>query len=120
MQKIKTFIFRWSIHIPKYYEQLLINLFKDIISSLYLIAFFILMSNKTEVLYDVIFKSIYNILNQKDIYNLDFDTISTDTEIALINGLNYNFKNFCRFHLNKYIINVIFLYFLFKSYIKIK
>lgn len=110
MSKIKTFIFRWSIHIPKYYEQLLINLFKDIISSLYLPAFFILMSNKTEVLYDVIFKSIYNILNQNDIYNLDFDTISTDTEIALINGLNYK----------KYIINVIFLYFLFKSYIKIK
>ena len=54
------------------------------------------MRNKTEVLYDVIFKSIYNILNQNDIYELEFNTITTNTEIALINDLNYIFKNFTR------------------------
>ena len=66
------------------------------------------MRNKTEVLYDVIFKSIYNILNQNDIYELEFNTITTNTEIALINDLNYIFKNFtrigCWFHLNQDII----------------
>ena len=39
---------------------------------------------------------------------IEFNTITTDTEIALINGVNYNFKNFkrigCCFHLNQDII----------------
>ena len=45
-------------HNPKNYEQLMIILFKDIISFKMLPAFFILMSHKNEILYDVIFKGI--------------------------------------------------------------
>ena len=48
------------------------------------------MSSKTEVHYDVIFKSVYNILTQNDIYELGFDTITTYIELAIINGLSNN------------------------------
>ena len=47
-----------TFHNPKNYEQLMIILFKDIISFKMLPAFFILMSHKNEILYDLIFKSI--------------------------------------------------------------
>ena len=51
------------------------------------------MSNKSEIIYDMIFKSIKNILSQNNIYELKFDTITTDTELALINPININFPN---------------------------
>ena len=43
------------------------------------------MSNKTEILYDLIFKSVIRILSQNNIYQLQIKTITTDTELALIN-----------------------------------
>ena len=47
-----------TFHNPINYEQLLVVLFKEIIISQMLPGFFILMSHKNEILYDIIFKSI--------------------------------------------------------------
>ena len=61
------------------------------------------MSNKTENLYDLIFKSIIQIFTQNNLYDLDIQSFITDTEIALINAVNNNIKNAKRisFILNK-------------------
>ena len=82
-----------TFHHPIEYSQLLIIIFKDIVTSENYPGFFVLMSNKTEIIYDMIFKSIKNILSQNNIYELNIDTITTDTELALINSINNNFPN---------------------------
>ena len=68
-------------------------------------AFYVLMSNKTENLYDLIFKSIIQIFTQNNLYDLDIQSFTTDTEIALINSVNNNFKKAKRigfwFHLKQ-------------------
>ena len=66
------------------------------------------MSNKTEILYDLIFKSLKRIISQQNIYDLTFKTITTDTEIALINAVERNFDKIKRkgywFHLSQDLI----------------
>ena len=63
------------------------------------------MSNKIEIIYDMVFKSIIRILTQNNIYSLDIKTITTDTEIALINSIKTNFPKSqrigCWFHLKQ-------------------
>ena len=94
-----------TFHHPQGYSQLLIIIFKDIISKEYYPGFFILMTNKTEILYDLIFKSVIRIITQQKAYTLNLLTITTDTEIALINAIHNNFPNInrigCWFHLNQ-------------------
>ena len=67
------------------------------------------MSNKTEILYDLIFKSIIRILTQNNLYHIKFETITKDTEIALINAIKINFENStrlaCWFHLKQNLLN---------------
>ena len=94
-----------TFHHPQKYSQLLIIIFKDIISSEYIPGFFILMTNKTEILYDLIFKSIKRIITQEGAYMLKYDTITTDSEAALINSIHIKFPKVrrigCLFHLNQ-------------------
>ena len=97
-----------TFHHPSGFSQLLIIIFKDIVTSDYLPGFYILMSNKTEILYDLIFKSVIRILTQNNIYQLQIKTITTDTELALINAVKNNFANSqrigCWFHLKQDLI----------------
>ena len=94
-----------TFHHPINYSELLIILFKDRIISQYIPCFYILMSNKTEILYDLVFKSVLRIMTQNKLYHIDFKTITTDTEIPLINAINHNFDNSkrigCWFHLKQ-------------------
>ena len=94
-----------AFHHPIGYSQMLIIILKDIVTSDYLPCFYVLMSNKTEILYDIVFKSVKRILTQNNIFNLEIQTIITDTENALINAINNNFKNIqrlgCWFHLKQ-------------------
>ena len=57
---------------------------------------------------DIVFRSIYRILSQNNIYCLNIKTITTDTELALINAINSNFKESqrigCWFHLKQDLI----------------
>ena len=103
-----------TFHHPKGYHQLLIILFKDIVITQYLPAFYVLMSNKTENLYNLIFKSIIRILTQNNLYDLDIQSITTDTETALINAVNNNFKKAkrigCWFYLKQDLVHQAKLY----------
>ena len=53
----------------------------------------------------MVFKSIKNILAHNNIYELKIETITTDTEIALINAIHTNFPKCqrigCWFHLKQ-------------------
>ena len=71
-----------TFHHPIGYSRLLIVLFKDIVSFEYLPGYYILMSNKTEILYDLVFKSFKMIINKNKLYQLDIETITTNIEIA--------------------------------------
>ena len=66
------------------------------------------MTNKTEILYDLIFKSVIRIITQQNSYPLNILTITTDTELALINAVHNNFPTSnrigCWFHLNQDLI----------------
>ena len=66
------------------------------------------MSNKTEELYDLIFKGIKRILTQQNIIQLNYSTITTYSEIVLINSVKNNFEKTqrigCWFHLNQDLI----------------
>ena len=66
------------------------------------------MSNKTEILYDLIFKAVIRLITQQNIFKLEFQTITTDTENALINAVTNNFPEVhrlgCWFHLNQNLI----------------
>ena len=59
-------------------------------------------------MYVLIFKSISRIITQQEIYKLDFISITTDTELALINAININFPETkrlgCWFHLSQDLI----------------
>ena len=87
---------------------MLIIIFKDIITSEYYPGFYILMSNKTEILYDLVFKAVIRLITQQNIFKLEFQTITTDTENALINAVTNNFPEVhrlgCWFHLNQDLI----------------
>ena len=67
------------------------------------------MSNKSEILYDLVFKSILRLLTQNNLYKISYQTITTDIEIALINAINRNFTNSkrlgCWFHLKQNLLN---------------
>ena len=94
-----------TFHHPIGYGQLLIIIFKDIITSDYLPCFYILMSNKTEIMYNMVFLSIKKIITQNNLYKLNIITITTDQEAALINAIINTFENIqrisCWFHLKQ-------------------
>ena len=52
------------------------------------------MSQKNQQLYNLALQSVKTILTQYDIYTLKIETISTDTEGALIKALNNNFSGY--------------------------
>jgi len=66
------------------------------------------MSNRYEELYNIVLQSIKTILTQYDIINLNIETITSDSEKALVNSLNNNFDDFqrvsCWFHMKQNII----------------
>ena len=66
------------------------------------------MSNKTEILYYLVFKAVIRLIMQQNIFKLEFQTISTNIEIALINAAINNFPEVhchgCWFDLNKDLI----------------
>lgn len=103
LRQSEHFMIDSTFHHPESYAQLMIILFKDIITSEMQPGFFILMNNKTEIMYDLIFKSIIPIITQYNNYNMKLKSITSDIEIALINVININFQKIirinCFFHL---------------------
>ena len=95
-----------TFHHPKDFCELMLII--DIIIHEYIPGFYILLSNKSKMLYDLAFKSVKRILTQNGLYQLNIKTITTDTEPALINAINENFNDAqrigCWFHLKQDLI----------------
>lgn len=70
--------------------------FKNVVINKFIPIFYVLISDRSEQLYDSIFKSIINILTQNNNYNINIITITSDAEPCLINSLNNCFNNLQR------------------------
>ena len=86
MRKSKNFFVDGTFHHPEF-KQMLIIMYKDIITDLKIPGLYIIMNSKKEELYDFILSSIFNLLTKYNSINLDLETIVTDQEKALINSL---------------------------------
>ena len=97
-----------TFHHPKDFSELMIIIFKDIIIHEYIPCFYILLSNKSEMLYDLAFKSVKRIITQNGLHQINIQTITTDSEASLINAINANFNETqrigCWFHLKQDLI----------------
>jgi len=74
-----------TFHHPPGYTQMLIFMYKDIITELKVSGIYILLNSKKEYIYDLIFQSLLKIIFKNKMENIKFETIVTDQEIALIN-----------------------------------
>ena len=79
-----------TFHYPKDFKQFLIIMYYDNVLERYIPAFYIIMNNKNECSYDLIFDNVTRLINMgfRDIKY--FKTITTDNDTALINFV----KNF--------------------------
>ena len=93
-------------------------MYKDIITELKIPALYILLNSKNEQMYDLVFESIINIIIKKNIDELNYETIVTDQEIALINVIKKYFPNShriaCLFHYKQDILRNLKTYGLYK------
>ena len=74
-----------TFHIPKDFSQLLIFMYKDLLTELKIPRLFILMNGKFKIYYDIIFSSIISILTLENKYVSNIETIVADEERELIN-----------------------------------
>ena len=94
-------------------------MYKDIISSEKYPAFYIIMNKKNYQAHDLIFKFILKLLTRYNTEKLNFYSITSDDEPALLKAIKHNFKtvnNFlCLYHLKKNMIDQIKFLGLFKK-----
>jgi len=108
-----------TFHHPKEFKQLLIIMYKDIITDLKIPGMFILLNGKSQFLYDYIFNSVINIITNNRKIDLNILSIVSDSEKALINSIKKFFPNSlrisCYFHYKQDLIRNIKLYGLYKK-----
>ena len=90
MRKANHYYIDCTFHHPKEYKQLLIVMYKDIITDLKIPGIYILLNNKTQRMYSLAFESLIHILTENKTYDLDIKSIITDSETAFLKQL----KNF--------------------------
>ena len=67
-------------------------MYRDIISSQNIPGIYIVINGKFEEFYDILFDSLIRIITQNYKYDLNFETIVTDTGLALINVIKNIFQ----------------------------
>ena len=106
-------------HPPPEFSQMLIIMYKDIISNLKIPGFYCLLNSKKELLYNYVLESIINILNPHKKFKLEIETIVTDQEQGLVNAVEANFPNAhrisCLFHYKQDLLRAIKSYGLYKK-----
>ena len=119
----KNFFIDCTFHTPPEFKQLMILMYKDILTSLNIPAIYILINGKYEIFYNHVLESVINIITQNREYELVVETIVTDSEKALINAVKKYFPNVrriaCFFHYKQNIIKNIRNYGLYKKEHKI-
>ena len=108
-----------TFHHPKEFKQLLIIMYKDIITELKIPAFYILINGKLKSFYDTVFRSIINIVTDNGKINLNIKSIVTDSEKALMKTIEKTFPKAqriaCYFHYVQDIVRNLKSYGLFKN-----
>ena len=103
--KSKVWFIDGTFHHPPDFDQLLLLMYKDYITSEKIVGMYILMNRRTENIHGEVFNSIKNIKNQNNKININMEYVVTDNEIALINSLNKIFDKCkrisCYYHSKK-------------------
>ena len=119
----KNFFIDCTFHTPPEFKQLMILMYKDILTSLNIPAIYILINGKYEIFYNHVLESVINLITQNREYELEVETVVTDSEKALINAVKKYFPNVrriaCYFHYKHNIIKNIRNYGLYKKEHKI-
>ena len=102
MRKANHYYIYCTFHHSKDYKELLIVMYKDIITNLKIPGIYILLNNKSQRMFNLTFKSLINILTENKTYELDIKSIITDSETALFKTVEKFFPNTlrisCYFH----------------------
>ena len=85
--RTKHIYFDGTFIVPKEFTQLLIVLYIYPIKNIKIPGMYILVNNKREDSYDIIFNIIYNILTNNKKINLNLVSITLDFETSLINSI---------------------------------
>ena len=72
MRKSKNYFIDTTFHHPPDFKQMLIFMYKDIITELKIPGIYIIKNSKNEQLYDIIFLCIYNLLTLNNSIDLKF------------------------------------------------
>ena len=111
-----------TFHHPPEFYQLMIIMYKDIITGLKIPGIYVLMNSKKEILYQYVFESILRLISDDKNKDIKFETIVTDQEQGLINVINKIFPNSqrieCLFHFKQDILRNLKTYGLYKDRIK--
>ena len=111
-----------TFHHPIDYCQLLIIMYKDIITDLKIPGIYILLNSKNEDLYNMVFEDVINLITWKGKKEINIKTIVTDSEKALMNSIKKYFPTSqrvaCYFHYKQDIVRNIRSYGLYKDEMK--
>ena len=117
MRQSRHFFIDGTFHHPPEFTQLLLIMYKDIITSLKIPGLYILLNSKKEALYNYAFRGLLDLLTDNNKINLHVETIVTDQEKALINIVKLYFPNTqrisCLFHYKQDILKNLKSYGLF-------
>ena len=64
---------------------MLILMYKDVLTNLKILAFYILLNGKFERFYEIVLENLNKIINDNNKYIIQYETIVTDSEKALVN-----------------------------------
>ena len=108
-----------TFHHPKEFSQMIIIMYKDIITDQKIPGFYILINGKLEIFYDILFQSLINIITNNNKIELLIESIVTDSESALINIVEKYFPKVqrisCYFHYTQDLLRNIKIYGLYKN-----
>ena len=111
-----------TFHHPVEFTQLLIIMYKDIITDLKIPGIYILLNSKNEDLYNMVFEDVIKLISWQGLKKINIKTIVTDSERALMNSVNKNFPKAqrvaCYFHYKEDIIRNLRTYGLYKNEMK--
>ena len=114
MRISKNYYIDATFHTPPLYKQLLIFMYKDVLTNLKIPGLYILMNGNKEEFYNLIFKDIIDIITLQNKYSISIDTIVTDSEKGLINVIKKFFPTTrrisCLYHYKRYIIRNLRIY----------
>ena len=88
IRKRKHLFIEGTWYRPKGFEQILIILYKDIITNEKIPGCLIIMNNKKFCLYKKVLEAFISVITQNNTFKLEIESITSDDEIAMINAIS--------------------------------